>query len=185
MDLAAGQIVEGKVTGITGFGAFVDLGGGKTGMVHISEISTAYVTDIHDHLSVGDTVKVKVMNVGDDGKIALSVRRALEPQRPQGQFRSGKPQGGQGFRGSRPPQGKPSGAKPPQSRPQHSAPPAHKPAAPQQETIPGYEATVQKSGSPAFEEMMSRFKQNSEDKISDLKRKNSDMRRAKRGGMPR
>ena len=63
MELAVGEIVEGKVTGITKFGAFVSLGNGKTGMVHISEIAHAYVSDINEHLTVGQDVKVKIIGM--------------------------------------------------------------------------------------------------------------------------
>ena len=79
-----GSIIEGKVTGITKFGAFVELDDGAVGMVHISEISQSYVNDISEHLKENQIVKVKVLNVGDDGKISLSIKRAL-PQ--QGGFR--------------------------------------------------------------------------------------------------
>ena len=58
MQLEVGAIVEGKVTGFTAFGAFVDLEGGKKGMVHISEVATEYVKEIKDHLKIGQTVKV-------------------------------------------------------------------------------------------------------------------------------
>lgn len=60
MQVEIGEILEGKVTGITKFGAFVELPGGKTGMVHISEVSNSYVEDISQHLKEGDQVKVKV-----------------------------------------------------------------------------------------------------------------------------
>ena len=72
MAVEVGSIVEGKVTGVKKFGAFVLLPDGKTGMVHISEVSNEYVQELSDVLSEGQTVKVKVMNVSDDGKIALS-----------------------------------------------------------------------------------------------------------------
>ena len=75
MQLEVGSVLEGKVTGITKFGAFVELPGGKTGMVHISEIATSYVKEISDHLSMNDTVKVKVIGVTPEGKISLSIRR--------------------------------------------------------------------------------------------------------------
>lgn len=87
MAVEVGSKVKGKVSGITNFGAFVDLEeDGKTGLVHISEVSSQYVNDIHDCLSVGDEVTVKVMSVGDDGKIALSIRRAEDkPERNRSQ----------------------------------------------------------------------------------------------------
>jgi len=75
MALEVGSIVEGKVTGITNFGAFVELEEGKTGLVHISEVADAYVHDIKDYLKENDVVKVKIINMQDDGKIGLSIRQ--------------------------------------------------------------------------------------------------------------
>ncbi|NLM39992.1 MAG: S1 RNA-binding domain-containing protein [Firmicutes bacterium] len=75
MSIDVGSIVEGKVTGITNFGAFVELSNGQTGLVHISEVADAYVKDINDYLKESDTVKVKVINVSD-GKIGLSIKQA-------------------------------------------------------------------------------------------------------------
>ncbi len=75
MSIDVGSIVEGKVTGITNFGAFVELANGKTGLVHISEVADAYVKDINDYLKQEDSVKVKVINV-NDGKIGLSIKQA-------------------------------------------------------------------------------------------------------------
>ena len=77
--LVVGNIVEGKVTGITKFGAFVDLGDGKTGMVHISEVAPTFVKEIRDFVKENDTVKVKVLSISEDGKISLSMKKA-EPQ---------------------------------------------------------------------------------------------------------
>ena len=83
MELEIGAIQEGKVTGITKFGAFVLLPGGKSGLVHISEIANAYVNDVNDYLKVGDAVKVKVLSVNEAGKINLSIKQAMpRPQRP-------------------------------------------------------------------------------------------------------
>ena len=76
MQIEVGAIVEGKVTGLTNFGAFISLEGNTTGMVHISEISNSYVKDIKEHLSEGQQVKVKVLNIGADGKISLSIKQA-------------------------------------------------------------------------------------------------------------
>ena len=78
MELAVGAIVEGKVTGITKFGAFVSLPGNKTGMVHISEIAHAYVSDINEYLTVGQDVKVKIIAM-EQGKINLSIKKTVEP----------------------------------------------------------------------------------------------------------
>ncbi|MBO6348209.1 S1 RNA-binding protein [Enterococcus sp. DIV0755f] len=76
MSIEVGAKLKGKVSGITNFGAFIDLGEGKTGLVHISEVSNGFVKDIHDVLSVGDEVTVLVTAIGNDGKIGLSIRKA-------------------------------------------------------------------------------------------------------------
>ncbi|KRK47035.1 S1 domain-containing RNA-binding protein [Secundilactobacillus kimchicus] len=78
MAIEVGTKVPGKVSGITNFGAFIDLGDHKTGLVHISQVSDGFVKDIHDVLSLGDEVTVKVLSIGDDGKIALSIRQAQD-----------------------------------------------------------------------------------------------------------
>jgi S1 RNA binding domain protein len=93
MAVEVGSKLEGKVTGITKFGAFVELPGGVTGLVHISEIAETYVTDIHQHLKTGDVVTVKVMYVRD-GKIGLSIKKALD--RPERQPRIQRERG-EGF----------------------------------------------------------------------------------------
>lgn len=79
MDLAVGAIVEGKVKSITSFGAFVSLPEGKTGLVHISEVASTFVNNIRDHLTEGQTVRVKVLSIDPAGKISLSIRRAETP----------------------------------------------------------------------------------------------------------
>lgn len=85
MQLTVGEIYEGEVTKIMGFGAFVALPEGKRGLVHISEIANTYVNQITDHITEGQTVKVKVIGVGEDGKINLSIKKAEEqiPYRQQ------------------------------------------------------------------------------------------------------
>lgn len=75
MQLEVGAVVEGSVTGITNFGAFVELGGGKTGLVHISEISNTFVKEVRDYLKEGEKVKVKVINISPNGKVELSIKR--------------------------------------------------------------------------------------------------------------
>ncbi len=77
MQPEVGAVLEGKVSGITKFGAFVNLTGGGSGLVHISEIANAYVNDVSEFLSVGQTVKVKVIGINGD-KINLSIKRAEE-----------------------------------------------------------------------------------------------------------
>ena len=81
MELKVGDIVEGKITGITSFGVFADIGDGKSGMVHISEVARNYVSDIKEHVKENDVVKMKVLNIGQDGKISLSIKRALPPEK--------------------------------------------------------------------------------------------------------
>ena len=78
MSIEVGEKVTGTVSGITNFGAFIDLGDRKTGLVHISEVSDSFIKDIKDVLKVGEQVTVKVMSIGDDGKIGLSIRRAVD-----------------------------------------------------------------------------------------------------------
>ncbi|GEK28935.1 S1 domain-containing RNA-binding protein [Furfurilactobacillus siliginis] len=77
MAVAVGDKVTGKVTGITNFGAFVDLGEHQSGLVHISQVSNEYVKDIHDVLHVGDEVTVKVLSM-EKGKVGLSIKQATE-----------------------------------------------------------------------------------------------------------
>lgn len=85
MGLAVGEILEGKVTGITKFGAFVALPEGKSGMVHISEVANSYVNDIKDFIKIEDTVRVKVINIDDQGRINLSIKRVQEQRAEQAQ----------------------------------------------------------------------------------------------------
>ncbi|MED5049157.1 S1 domain-containing RNA-binding protein [Bacillus siamensis] len=89
MSIEVGSKLQGKITGITNFGAFVELPGGSTGLVHISEVADNYVKDINEYLKVGDQVEVKVINVEKDGKIGLSIKKAKDrPQaRPRNDFR--------------------------------------------------------------------------------------------------
>ena len=84
MQLEVGKTVDGKVTGITNFGAFVQLENGKTGLVHISEVALSYVKDIHEHLNENDTVRVKILSIDDNGKISLSIKKALEEEKKKG-----------------------------------------------------------------------------------------------------
>ncbi len=137
-----GQIVEGKITGITNFGVFVDLGNSKTGMVHISEVAQTYVSEIRDHVKENDVVKMKVLGITDDGKISLSIKKAMAPLKPQ------------------------------ERRPKIES---------QAKPDSSFVWTQKKAEPASFEEMMNRFKQTSEEKFSDLKRKNPDVNRTKRG----
>jgi len=102
MAYTPGTIVEGTVKTITGFGAFVLLPDGQTGLVHISEVAPTFVTDIRRHLTEGQTVKVKVLSQGESGKISLSARQAnadparradggTEQRRPERPAAGGRP----------------------------------------------------------------------------------------------
>ena len=139
MQLDMDTVYEGTVTGLTNFGAFVKLDNGTTGMVHISEVAAEYVSNINEHLSEGDKVKVKVIEINEKGKISLSIKKALpQPEKPKPSKPKRENNSNRGWKG-----------------------------APQQDT----------SAPMSFEDMMAKFKAQSEDKMSDLKR-SSD----KRGG---
>ncbi len=147
MEFKVGDILEGKITTITSFGVFVDIGNGKSGMVHISEVAKNYVNDIKEHVKVNDVVKVKVLNIGEDGKISLSIKRALPPEKKG------------------------------ENQPRRE----HKKGPEKQPIDSTYTWTPKKTEPESFEEMMNRFKQTSDEKFSDLKRKNPDANRTKRG----
>ncbi len=154
MQLEVGKIMEGKVTGITQFGAFVDINDEVRGMVHISEVANVYVSQIKDHLTLGQDVKVKVLSVGDDGKISLSIKKAMEKPPVKKRTFENKPERKRNY------------------TPQPPAPPV---------TSPGnYEWVAKKQESSSFEDMMSKFKQNSEEKISNLKKQEATTKRRKR-----
>ena len=78
MELETGKVVTGKVKSIAPFGAFIELEGGVQGLVHISEISFGYVKEVSDHLKVGDSVKVKILAEGKNGRLDLSVKQAMD-----------------------------------------------------------------------------------------------------------
>lgn len=132
MQLDMDTVYEGTVTGLTNFGAFVKLDNGTTGMVHISEVAAEYVSNINEHLSEGDKVKVKVIEINEKGKVSLSIKKALpQPEKPE---RKPKPQNkntNKGWKGT--------------PREEQNAP-------------------------MTFEDMMAKFKTQSEDKFSDLNR---------------
>ena len=160
MSIEVGNILPGKVTGITNFGAFVDLGNRKTGLVHISEVSNSYIKDIKDVLTVGDEVQVKVMEIAGDGKVSLSIRRASADfseetveEKPKFQKSAPRNQEGQGFK-------KPYAAKSATSFEKKS---------PSQAKVNDFDA------------MMSSFLKDSEDRLTSLKR-NTEGKRGGRGG---
>lgn len=83
MSIEVGNVIQGKVTGITNFGAFVDLGNGETGLVHISEVADTYVKDISNFLEDGERVQVKVISIDGDGKIGLSIRQLSDDKKKE------------------------------------------------------------------------------------------------------
>ncbi len=160
MQLEVGSILEGKVTGITKFGAFIELPGGKTGMVHISEVASSYVKEISDHLSQNQMVKVKIIGINPEGKVSLSIKQAAPApsaqQQPAARFQNNSNAG---------PSGSDRPARPPFQR------------KPLREVSYGFDRRQPiSSENMSFEDMLSKFKQASDDKISDLK-KYTEMKR--------
>ncbi len=133
MQLEIGKIYTGKVKGIAQYGAFVDIDGGGSGMVHISEIASTFVNDIHEHITEGQEVKVKVIGINEAGKVSLSIKKASDEPAPAEK-------------------------KPFKKYDRKPKPNIWEP----KKTIPQSEMT--------FEDMMSHFKQSSEERIGDLKR---------------
>ena len=161
MAIEVGNVFEGRITGVKPFGAFVALPEGRVGMVHISEVSNEFVQDIAAVLHDGDTVKVQVINVAPDGKIALSIKRLLPP--PPRQPREGRgPRPGAPRDGGR--SGAPRDAGRPPRQPRDAAPRVWQPKAPA------------RSDNLSFEDMMSRFKSQSEEKMADLDHETSNRR---------
>ncbi len=143
MQSKVGEIYDGKVTGLTSFGAFVKLSNGETGMVHISEVAYAYVKEISAFLAEGQDVRVKVINIGDNNKISLSIKQAEDKPKEVGRPR---------------------------------------PAAPRRSDPPRENARQQSpGGSMSFEDMMAKFKADSEEKMSALKRSSDSGRNTRRG----
>ena len=142
MQVEVGKIYEGKVKGITKYGAFVEIENGVTGMVHISEISSSFVNEIRDHLKEQQVVKVKVLNVTEEGKISLSIKRAVENNSDNGGGKNRQPRTQQKRDDNR----------------RNNAGNVWEPKKP----VPSAELS--------FEDMLSKFKQNSEEKMCDIKR---------------
>lgn len=141
MSLETGSIVEGVVTGITNFGVFVQLPGGKTGLVHISEIANTYVKNINDFLQVKDKVRARVLSVDKSGKIGLSIKQVDIPSgQSQDKFKK------------RVPSPRPTPARP-----------------------------LNKPIKMGFEDKLSKFFKDSEERQQELKR-NTEAKRGGRGG---
>lgn len=164
MAFEVGQIVEGKVTGIMNFGAFIDLGDGVSGMVHISEVAPTYVKEIKDHLTVGQQVKVKILSM-ENGKIGLSIKQAMpKPQNNGGRQRNGSngSNGGSGGRKYNKPLNGRGGASTGRSD--------------------NYDWGRKQNSSDNFDDMLSRFMASSDEKISGLNKKQGENRRSRKGG---
>lgn len=155
--LNVGDIVEGKVTGLTAFGAFVKLASGEIGMVHISEVASSYVKDIKEHLKEGQDVKVKVLAINEAGKISLSIKQA-EPKPAETREK-------REFKGERSFEKRP-------AKPRRSSPPV-------------WQGSRQEEKPQSFEDMMAKFKQTSDERQAGIK-KPAESRRsgggARRGG---
>lgn len=145
MQIEIGKIYTGKVKGIAQYGAFIDIDGGGTGMVHISEIANTFVNEIREHLTEGQEVKVKVIGINEQGKVSLSIKKAVD----ENELPTDK-------------------KKFPQNKERRSKPVVWEPKKP----VPQSEMT--------FEDMMSHFKQSSEEKMSDLKRSTDRKNKTKR-----
>jgi len=163
MQLEVGTVLEGKITGITKFGAFVELPGGKTGMVHISEVAPTYVKEIRDFVAENQVVKVKVLSVGEDGKVSLSMKKAIEQTSAPSPVAQSS-----GFARPRPHSRRPSAPRPQADRPGNFE----------------WQSSVHTGDGGNFEDMMVRFKQSSDEKMSDIKRAMDSKRGSfvKRGG---
>lgn len=156
MELQVGSILEGNVTTITKFGAFVALEGGKSGLVHISEIANTFVNDVHDFLQEGQTVKVMVLSM-ENGKINLSIKK------------------------TQPPQDRPASRPAPRSAGRQTG---DAPARPVQQGRPGSRApqpAAPVSAEQSFEDKLKQFLSSSEGKMADLNRSMD----GKRGGRRR
>lgn len=149
MQIEVGSIVSGKVNGIAPFGAFVELGGGKTGLVHISEVSVDYVNNVSDCLKEGQEVKVKVLGM-ENGKISLSVKQALLDE---GKGKSEKRTSRKKSEANNKKSANTDSRKPPEE----------------------FDFGRSREGM-SFDDMLQRFKQDSDEKFQDLKRSNDGKR---------
>ncbi|WP_369283158.1 S1 RNA-binding domain-containing protein [Oscillibacter sp. GMB15532] len=156
-----GSIMEGKVTAIMKFGAFVALEGGRSGLVHISEIANSYVNDVHDYLQEGQSVKVRVLT-SENGKLNLSIKKALPPE----EGRSFAPRGMGGPRPAAVSSGGPR--------------PAGGGYAPANRSGPARAQAIPPSGDVDFEDKLKKFLSASEGKMADLNRSVDGKRGGKR-----
>lgn len=145
MTIEVGSVLEGTVTGITKFGAFVELPDKKVGLVHISEVANEYVKDVHDFLKVQDKVNVKVLSVDDKGKIGLSIKQT----KPAPEKKEFKPRN--------------------EFRPRHDF-----------RQSGGFDSNRRPAVHLSFEDRLSKFLKDSDERLTDLKR-NTESKRGGRG----
>ncbi|VDG21454.1 S1 domain-containing RNA-binding protein [Lactiplantibacillus mudanjiangensis] len=179
MAIEVGTKVTGKVSGITNFGAFVNLGNNQTGLVHISEVSDGFVKDIHDVLSVGDEVTVKVLTVGNDGKIGLSIRKAVD--HPKGEHTDRDHHQSSSHQGSARPSNNAHGRT---DRGEHQG--NHRERTNNFHSRGGngggrFQSRQHENKKQDFDSLMSGFLKESEDRLTTLKR-NTEGKRGGRGG---
>lgn len=175
MALEVGSIVEGEISGITNFGAFVQLADGKVGLIHISEVSNVYVKDVHDFLKEKEKVKVKVLSVDERGKVGLSIKSLMPAsERPERPKREGRPDSESNNRGPSRNSSENGGERKFGGDRKFSGDRRNnnnnrRNAAPKQPVI------------VTFEDKLSLFLKDSDDRLLDLRR-NTDSKRGGRGG---
>lgn len=160
MEIGVGAVLDGKVSGITKFGAFVSLPEGRSGLVHISEIAYTYVNEVTDHLHEGQEVKVKVIGVDANNRINLSIKQAAPPP-PRPERRPGPRPGGPN----------------PHPRPEGEHRPARRPGPGRGGFVP---EPAQPRGPASFEDQLKQFMASSDSKLSELHM--NEKRGSRRGG---
>lgn len=176
MPLEIGKVVDGTVTGITNFGAFIQLPDGNTGLCHISEIADEYVKNVKDYLKEQQVVKVKIIEMNGKGKVSLSIRKASEgegkkperkpePKKMDERPKYNKPNNSYGS--------KPQGSKPYGSKPYNSRPQGSKPYGSRSQGSKSFGSKPQGGG---FEDMLSKFLKDSDDKLKTIKKSASNRR---------
>ncbi|MBR2041966.1 MAG: S1 RNA-binding domain-containing protein [Oscillospiraceae bacterium] len=148
MDVEVGAIVAGKVSGITNFGVFVDIGG-TTGMVHISEVAKNYVKDLKEYVHMGQDVMVKILSVSPEGKVSLSMKQAEAPEQRE------------------------------ERRPRRE-----RERASISRGADSFEFRPKQQESLSFEDMLSKFKQTSDEKLSGMKKTDGNRRTAQNRRKP-
>lgn len=183
MALEVGNIVEGTITGIAKFGAFVELPDNKVGLVHISEVANEYVSDVNDYLKVKDKVKVKVITIDERGKIALSIKQAQpvsgKEEKKQDRFHHDR-QGRRDFHERNDFHGR-EGHRPFERRQEEGEGESFRPERPQyNRSYSGGFRPAKKEVPASFEDKLSRFLKDSDERLLDLKR-NVESKRGGRG----